>query len=230
MFTGKTSGEEHPAAPVKIVFLGASVGKEWNLSEWRKRQQNSDYDFEMTAVYSFDKSEALEEILMRPKRKFHFNRSYIKGLFKPAPQKPKMIIIKECAAYFPGDLENYKTLIKKWIARCITSRVSPVLATVVPVTEEHSRGKPGRLQGILDYNDWLRTYAKEAGIGLLDLEAALRINGERRTLKPELTSGDGLHLNEKAYHILDKFLEENLSGLLKENFSRSNKGAWIPSS
>lgn len=210
MFAKKTSRERHPAAPIRIVLLGASVGKEWNLAEWHKRQQNNDYVLEMAEVYSFDKSEELEEILARPKRKFHLSKSYIKGLLKPAPQKPKMIIIKECAAYFPGDSENYRALVKKWISRCLSNGVKPVLATVVPVTEGHSKIKSGRLQAILEYNDWLKAYAKEAGIALLDLESALRIGEENRSLNPELTSGDGLHLNKKAYNILDKLLEEFL--------------------
>lgn len=210
MFTGKSSGENGPSCPARIVLLGASVGKAWNLPEWHKRRQNNDYVLEMAEVYSFDKSEALEEILARPKRKFHLSKSYIKGLLKPAPQKPRMIIIKECAAYFPGDSENYRTLVKKWILRCLSSGVSPVLATVVPVTEGHSKIKTGRLQEILEYNDWLKAYAKEAGIALLDLESALRIGEGNRSLNPGLTSGDGLHLNKEAYNILDKLLEEFL--------------------
>lgn len=192
--------------PVRILLLGASVGNAWNLPEWPERMNSDKYAFEMIAYYEFDKSNAFEEIIMRPKRKFHLTRTYLRSLFKQAPQKPEIIIIKECAAYFPGDLDTYKTLIDKWVKRCLSVGIKPVLATVVPVTEEHAQRKPGRLEGILNYNDWIRSYAHQQNIGLLDLEANVRISDENRSLRPEFTKGDGLHLNRNAYDILDKLL------------------------
>lgn len=210
MHSGKTFSEDDSSRAHRVLLIGASVGQEWNLPQWPKRMKNNNVSVEMIPVYSFDKSQVLEEVLMRPKRKFHFNRSYIKGFFGPAPRKPDLIIIKECAAYFPGDLENYKTLVKKWIQQSIAAGIKPVVATVVPVTQEHSQKRPGRLPGILEYNDWVRSYAKEIGISCFDLESALRISKDDRRLSPDLTSGDGLHLNGKAYHILDITLKENL--------------------
>jgi lysophospholipase L1-like esterase len=122
--------------------------------------------------------------------------------------KPDVIILKECAAYFPGDLEKYKEIIQQMVKRCEDSNVKPVLATVVPVTKEHSLNKPGRLEAILSYNDWIKTYAQKTGLVLIDLELPLRVSEKNRSLRPELTDGDGLHLNRTAYDILDKpFLE-----------------------
>ena len=199
--------------PKRVILLGASVGNSWKLPEWPLRMNNNNYVIEMIAEYAFDKSDALEEILMRPKRKLHFTRTYLKSLFKPAPQKPDILIIKECAAYFPGDLAKYKVLIDKWVKRLQSAGVKPVLATVVPVTKEHSQTRPGRLEGILSYNDWVREYTKEQNIPLLDLEQELRISDEDRSLRPDLTKGDGLHLNPKAYEILDKFFSTFLGNI-----------------
>jgi hypothetical protein len=199
----------------RVLLLGASVGYEWDLPKLPERTQNNNYSFEMIPVYAFDKSDALNEILMRPKRKFRFNRSYIKSLLKPALQKPEVLIIKECAAYFPGDFEKYKTLVKQWVAQCKVAGIQPVLATVVSVTNEHSQRKPGRLEGILEYNDWARSYTREAGINCFDLEAALRISENNRKLRQDLTIGDGLHLNAKAYSILDKLVLEYLDKYTK---------------
>ena len=210
MYSRKTFSENDSPKAYRVLLVGASVGYEWNLPEWPKRMKNNNVSLEMIPVYSFDKSQALEEVLMRPRRKFNFSRSYLKGLFGPAPQKPDMIIIKECAAYFPGDLENYKTLVKKWIQQSMSSGIKPVVATVVPVTQEHSEKKLGRLQGILEYNDWVRLYTKEIGISCFDLESVLRASKDDRRLRPDLTNGDGLHLNGKAYTILDIALKENL--------------------
>ena len=204
-----TFAEDKSLKPKRVLLLGASVGQAWKIEDWPQRAQSKNYSFESVAVYDFDKSEALSEILLRPKRKFRPTRTYLKGLFLPPPQKPNIIIIKECAGYFPGNLEKYKGLIEKWIIVCKTAGIKPVLTTVVPVTREHARAKPGRLEGILAYNDWVREYTKKSGIGCLDLEVPLRVSGDDRVLRPDLTSGDGLHLNGNAYDILDNVLQQN---------------------
>jgi hypothetical protein len=196
--------------PIRVLLLGASVGDAWNFSEWPMRMHRDDYAMEMVAEYAFDKTNALEEIFMRPRRKFRLTRTYLRGFFEPGPRKPDILIIKECAAYFPGNLETYKGLVKSWVRQCREAGIKPVLATVVPVTQEHAQGRPGRLEGILAYNDWVRAYSKENNIGLLDLEAALRIGDSDRSLRTDLTSGDGLHLNTNAYAILDNLLGAQL--------------------
>jgi hypothetical protein len=200
----------------RILLLGASVGYEWDLPGWPKRMNDERFIIEMKPEYSFDKRNALEEILLRPKRKFRLTRTYLKGFFQPALRKPDVIILKECAAYFPGDLEKYKDIIQQMVKRCEDSNIKPVLATVVPVTEEHSLKKPGRLEAILSYNDWIKSYAQKAGLVLIDLESSLRVSEKNRSLRPELTDGDGLHLNRAAYDILDKTFLESLKSIFPE--------------
>ena len=190
----------------RILLLGASVGRAWNLKEFPERIKNDNYTFESVAVWQYDKTEALDEILMRPKRKFRFTKSYIKGFFEPVPQLPDIIIIKECSAYFPGDLKQYKELMEKWVKRIKDAKIEVWLATAVPVTETRAGKQAGKIEGIRAFNDWLREYAKQENITLLDLEAALRKDAEARFLKDEFTSGDGTHLNKEAYDILDNVL------------------------
>src|SRR5574341_211601 len=189
----------------RITLLGASVGKAWNLKELPLRMKNDDYLFESIAFYEYDKTEALEELLMRPKRKFRFTKNYLKGFFEPAPKKPGVIMIKECAAYFPGDLMMYKELMKKWVKRIREENIGVVLATVVPITRERSKTREGQIENIRAFNDWLREYAAQERIPLLDLEAALKTNAGERFLRDELST-DGLHLNRTAYDILDRRL------------------------
>jgi hypothetical protein len=43
------------------------------------------------------------------------------------------------------------------------------------------------------------------------MERALRTDDKERYLRDELTSGDGSHLNRKAYDILDRLLIESVS-------------------
>jgi len=194
----------------KITLIGASVGKEWELPQFPVREKLDGYEVESIAAYQYDKTEALQEVLMRPKRKFRLTRSYLTGFFKPAPQLPEVIILKECAAYIPGDLDSYQNLVKSWVGQIRGAQIGVVLSTVVPVTKKHAGTHPGRLEQILAYNDWVREYAGQERIQLLDLEAAVRTNDTERLLDEALTSGDGLHLNRAAYARLDRLLKSLL--------------------
>jgi hypothetical protein len=212
LMTSTLTAEEQGAPGRKMVLLmGASVGKAWNLKEWPERTHNNSFNLESIAFYKYDKTETLEEILMRPKRKFRLTRTYLKGFFKPAPQLPEIIILKECAAYFPGDLSTYQSLIKQWVGQIRGAGIPVMLATIVPVTRTHQTTHAGRIESIRAYNDWIRSYAAQERLPLLDLEAAVRIDDTTRFLRDDLTSGDGLHLNKQAYDILDRVLQETLT-------------------
>jgi hypothetical protein len=194
----------------RILLIGASVGKDWHLQGFPSRAKLDDFAFESIAAYQYDKTEALEEVLMRPERKFHPTRSYVVGFFKPPPQLPNVIILKECAAYFPGDLHHYKELVGAWVQRIRQSHLQAVLATVVPITKGRAEQERDKIEAIWAYNDWLRTYARQEQVPLLDLEVAVQQDASNRYLKEDLDGGDGLHLNKKAYTLLDRLLQESL--------------------
>lgn len=191
-----------------VILVGASVGQEWNLSKLPMRKKIDNFSFESIAVWQFDKTDAIDEVIMRPIRKFRISLSYFKGFFKPSPVLPDLIIIKECAAYFPGDFEVYKGLTIKWINQIKAAKIDVMIATVAPVTKERAQKQKGKIEGINEYNAWLRTYAQQEGIPLLDIAATLITDTETGYLREDLTSGDGLHLNSKAYAILDSLLFE----------------------
>jgi hypothetical protein len=153
---------------------------------------------------------------MRPARKFHLTRTYLKSLFQRAPQLPNVMILKECSAYFPGDPRQQKELVKKWVGQVSHAGIQPILATAVPVTRARAETDKGKMDGIRDNNDWIRNYAKDQHIPLLDLELALRTDPVERYLKDDFTSGDGSHLNGMAYEILDRLLYKTLTDLQKD--------------
>ena len=169
----KAFSKERVEKPKRILLLGASVGQAWKLEEWPQRMQINKYIFESIAVYQFDKTEALNEILMRPKRKFRLTKTYIRSFLMPVSPKPDVIIIKECSGYFPNDLEKYESLITQWVAQCKAAGIKPIITTVVPITEELAKRIPGKLDAIIVYNDWVKEYTLKTGIGCLDLEAYL---------------------------------------------------------
>lgn len=194
---------------LRIILVGASVGQDWKLQEFNMRTKSDDYVFESVAAWQYDKTEALEEVLMRPKRKFRPTKSYLKGFFEPSPAPVDIVILKECAAYFPGDTVRYKELMKKWVGMIRGANKEVMLATVAPVTETRAAKQKGKIESIREFNDWIRQYAKDENITVIDLEAALRKDPQTRFLRDELTSGDGTHLNKKAYDILDVLLRDS---------------------
>ncbi len=186
------SGELEDA---EIAFICASVGSAWNIGEHFPDLSIAVYD-----EYQFDKGDVIRNIL--------------------EGDKPDIIIIKECAAYFPPEdygtsMEAYKDLIRDWVNLCRGEGVIPVLATVVPIDPDNPENPEGRLESLLEFNDWIHEYCEYEDISVLDLEAALRVSEDDRVLDPDYDSGDGLHPNDLAYseeldYILIPALEEAL--------------------
>jgi len=187
-----------------VILLGASVGRAWDFQSLPQRTGLEGYEFRYIPRGGFDKSRVLQEILAGEEN------------------IPDAVIIKECAAYFPGDFDRYKVLVREWAGICSIKGVIPVLATVVPVTRLHSfkkilidlikgrgfldDGNPfehNRNAAIVAYNDWVKNFAAEKGLPVLDMEAAVVYGPENRFLREDLAKLDGLHLNAKAYLRLD---------------------------
>lgn len=194
-----------------VVLLGASIGQEWNLPDLPKRMNERRFSFEALQEWQYDKSEILDETLMRPARQFRLTPNYFKGLFMSSPRPADVIILKECSSYFPSDLRRDKELVQRWAQDIRRKNIAVMLATVAPVTRERAQRDPGKQEGIREFNDWLRAYAQQQGTPVLDTEWALRSDDKERYLRDELTSGDGSHLNRKAYDILDRLLIESVS-------------------
>ena len=188
-----------------IVLIGASVGNGWKFPELQNRKNLSGYKLEFIPVFdSFDKGPAIDTLLMRE-------------------NKPDTVIIKECSVYFPGDLADYKNKVASWVAALQKNNITPVLATSVPPGEpagvtakikesiKGAIGKPRKIDNLMEYNDWIRSFAKEKGLKVLDLEATLRISAENRYLDPVYDRGDKVHLNAEAYKKLDEVAEKLLN-------------------
>jgi len=205
-----TPTDRSSAGDVRVVLIGASIGQEWNLPGLPKRLHLTGYKFEALQEWEYDKSKRLEETLMRPERKFHLTASYFKGFFKESPKPADIVVLKECSSYFPGDtsFEKKKEMMINWVREVKAKKIRAVVATVVPVTRQRAAQDSGKLKGLLAYNDWLREFARKEDLPLLDLEAALRTDDRERYLRDDLTSGDGSHLNRKAYDILDRVMAE----------------------
>ena len=203
--------------PKEIVLLGASVGYYWNIPDLPKRTKVQGYTFEYVGADGFDKSTPLGSILNRA-------------------NPPDAIFLKECAAYFPGNLVHYQNLMKGWVGECQKKGVVPALVTVGPVREPTIwklqywkniikkiiyPNKPtveARLRDLAAFNDWIRKYALEQNLPILDLEKTLRISETDRRLREDFDGGDGLHLNSNAYAKLDQIVIPTLEKVYWNHF------------
>lgn len=192
--------------PVRVVLVGASIGQAWDLPDLPKRVRSVGYEFEALQEWQYDKSDMLDEVLMRPKRKFHLTRTYLKGFLKPAPEPADVVVLKECSAYFPGSIpiQRQREMVEQWVREISDKNMKVILATAVPVTKARAAQDPGKQESVLAFNDWVREYAKKNGIVLLDLEKTLRSDDKTRFLREEFAIEDGSHVNRKAYDVLDK--------------------------
>lgn len=188
-----TSSASLPAKVLssRVVLVGASVSEFWHVDVLYPCVT-------VEAHYSFDKTPVIEQVLARVPR-------------------PDAVIVKQCAAYFPIPLEPRKEMVLGWLDQIRERGAVPIVATVVPVTAAHDRENPDRLDGIIEYNDWIREVGEERGLPLLDLDEALRKSQSDPQLDERWATRDGLHLRRRAYrNRLDPLLAPVLIEALAE--------------
>lgn len=184
-----------------IVLIGASVGQAWDIAKLPERIGDYRYEFEYVGNYSPNKSDLLKEVLSRKEN------------------RPDAVILKECAAFFPGSSEKMEEYVAEWVRWCREANVIPMVATVVPVVKSYPlrifiynlfHGKWGYPKGVFEsviaFNDWIKEYAAKEGLVIVDLEVAVRTSESDRHLNGRYAFRDGLHLNAKAYKELDKIV------------------------
>jgi lysophospholipase L1-like esterase len=134
-----------------------------------------------------------------------------------------VLVVQECAVYFPGPVDAYKTQYRDWIRQIKAAGIAPVIATTVPparsqgwweatkdFVKERILGREGQYDQIVQFNEWLRALARDEAVVLLDLEKTLRIDDRDRHMRDAYNAGDGIHLNESAYRELDRLLYETV--------------------
>lgn len=203
----RAPGERH------LALVGASIGQDWHVAGWPSRVHAPVFTAESFAVWQFDKTSAIDELLMRPKRPFRPTRTWLKSLFAPPPPKADLVILKECSSYFPGEAAAQRAAFRAWEEKLSAAGAKVVLATVVPVTASRARKDTGKQEALTAFNAWVREYAAQKNLPVLDLDAALRTGASGSHLKDEYTSGDGSHLNRAAYAVLDRTLLDTLCGI-----------------
>lgn len=178
-----------------VVLVGASIGKAWGFEHIPERTSlGENVVLGNRTIYEFSKRSEIDKLV-------------------DLPISVKSVIIKECASYFPRDMETSKAQVESWVETLRSKGITPVLATVVPVTKEHDKEHPKKFDSIIEYNDFIRRYAYRENIAVLDLEKTLRISDTERHLRPDYAQEDGLHIVKKAYMELDKIAVDLINNL-----------------
>lgn len=121
-----------------------------------------------------------------------------------------------------------KNDLKAMVESARDSGIKPILATEVTTAEPAGmmnslRGFIGRLRGKQSYarfvsnevtavNDWMRSYASEHAIPLLDIEQLFADEDGLR--KRDYTAEDGSHITEVGYRTLTEYAERHLPELI----------------
>jgi lysophospholipase L1-like esterase len=191
-----------------IVYIEASTVHNWKLDQFPGRTGTERYRFQVLREYEFDKSKLVDQVLTG------------------GQHRPDAVIVQECAVYFPGDMQAYQRMYRGWIESLQARGLRPVIATVVPparsrgwwqdakdFVKERLLGRPGKLEQVVAFNEWLRKLGEERKIPVFDLERLLRVSADDRHMRAEYNAGDGIHLAPVAYQRLDKDLLDFLDRL-----------------
>jgi hypothetical protein len=175
---GGSNPPPHKETETCVVFVGASITEAWTFDTYFPG-----YNFHKVIHFDWVKSDAWSEV---------------------TPHKPKIVVVKECAAYFDlgGDtpLNEFQAEIRNMVGLIRGIGAAPVLATTVPVDVGFGGCTQAQLDDIRTFNDWIRNYCAAQSITCLDL--AGQIEDGQGQLPRDCHDGDGLHPNKKGYDTL----------------------------
>jgi hypothetical protein len=165
----------HNEKETAVVFVGASITEAWDFGHYF-----AGYNFRKVIHFDWVKSNAWDQV---------------------PPLEPKIVVVKECAAYFytggGTPLDEFYAEIRKMVGLSRGLGATPVLATTVPVDVGFGGCTRAQLDDVRTFNAWLRDYCSSEGIVCLDLYAAVADGSGQ--LPGDCHDGDGLHPNRKGY-------------------------------
>ncbi len=188
----------------RVVLVGASIGQNWHFDRISERIALPGYRFEYQGVRAFDKEPLIRRL-------------------SGSADKPDIVLIKECNSYFPGNFEDYQRRVIAWVDVLRAAGIQPVLVTTPPIAESGDYvlraknlvkriiGRQTTFEGIVQFNDWMKSYAGREHIPVFDMEASLRRSDSERWMRSEYDYGDTEHLNARAYQVLDEAFARFLS-------------------
>lgn len=181
----------------RIVFLGASITEMWDLKNYFpefkhivNRGRNGQYAWQELLRFKQDVVDIGADI----------------------------VVIKICAVNMRKQipLKITKDYMEMMVRLALSYKITPVVATTLPVAKDFEK-KEERNEGIsfriIEFNNWLKSFAKSLSIPIIDYHQALS-NTDGYFKDPSLTT-DGLHPSEKGYKIMSEVAKPILVRLLE---------------
>ena len=209
----KTTGQDLNESNSHIVLIGASYAKGLSFGEidgihFINKGVSGEQSFEMLARFQ-------EDVLsLKPKSVIIWG--FINDIFRSDRQN------------IDATLERVKTSFEKMVKLSKDNEIIPILATEVTIRPKDSwketlAGWVGGLLGkesyqdyvnqhVIDVNQWIRDYAEQNDLLLLDLQPVISEENGRR--EKEYATKDGSHISQEGYKKLTKYAQ----GVLKQYF------------
>jgi lysophospholipase L1-like esterase len=197
-----------------IVLIGASYAKGWSLEEIAgmtviNKGISGEQSFEMLSRFQED------VISLKPKAVIIWG--FINDIFRSKREE------------IDSTIERAKKSFKEMVKLSQENGIIPILATEVTIRpkegwKETIAGWVGWLMGkksyqdyinqqVLDMNQWLKNYAKENNLLILDLQPV--ISGKHGKRMKEYATNDGSHISKKGYERLTLYARGILAGYLR---------------
>jgi alpha-L-fucosidase len=165
---------------LRVIFLGASITRRWDLEKY------------FPAIHPINRSVGGQLVFdMLPR----FKRDVL-------DLKPKAVVIKFCSINIRPriPLSVLKDGMTMMVQLSLANDVIPIISTIIPAGKPEAHiGDFSVVDTLAEFNSWVRGYALENGIALIDYAAAIQ---DEHGFLPREFSVDPVHLNDKGYDII----------------------------
>jgi lysophospholipase L1-like esterase len=165
---------------LRVVFLGASITNRWDLKR----------DFPEVHMINRGIGGQLVPAMMA-----RFKRDVI-------DLKPKAVVIKFCSINIRPQLplSVLKDGMGTMTQLAQANDIVPIVSTIIPSGKPEAHiGSFSVVDTLGAFNDWVRLFATENELPLVDFAAAIQ---DEKGFLPREYSADPVHVNEKGYRIL----------------------------
>lgn len=193
-FNKKVATHAQDVQNPSLVFIGASITAHWDLAKFfpKRPHVNKGIDGQYTG-----------QLLLR------FQHDVI-------DLHPYGVVIKFCEMNFGHDVpfEITRDNMIMMVTLAKANGIKPILASVLPVSKaaDKKKGEKSINYQVHAFNHWLREYAKQHQLSLVDFAGA--VSDEDGFLRSELTE-DGVHPNARGYQIMTTAVNETLKNKIE---------------
>ena len=192
-----------------LVIIGASYAGAWPIDELLGcKVINAGID----GNQSFEMEQRFDDDVIAHDPEYVLIWGFINDIFRADPEK------------MDAALQRIREGFEAMVTRARQQGIKPVVATEITIREQAGwdkriMGMIGRLMGKTSYqsfinghvmstNQWLRGYAREQGLQLLDLEKLLA--DEDGSRQAPYATDDGSHLTDAAYRAMTQYARKQL--------------------